>query len=899
MFSGNARKIATVLTAKDEASGDIREVEKAGDDAAESLEDTEEATIGLSQAFAASAAVTTALAGSLALLVRQHGRTEQRFARLQAVTGATDEQMSQLRSTVASLGRELPITIGDAADAMENLAFAGFEASEAMAAAEGVANLAVAANMSMSKSARAVGSALNAFNLEARQTGQVTGTMAAVVAASNTRFQELNSAIERVSGSARMLGVSFQETAAALGVMANQGIRASGAGTALNAMFTRLASRSGQAQEALDEIGVELEDLTNESGELLSLDEVLLRLAEGMENVEGRAEQMRIAAELAGRRGARAILPLLNSQEELNKKMGEIFRSEIRESIGMLSRLSPEQAEGVEEALGMDIEAGDVTPREIIERMEELNAQGESTEEIASRMQAALGISRQAAEAFAQDIDDANTSTEELAVGLGNAKTASEIATSQMNTAAGAVKFMKSSFDAMTFAISIGASPAIERFNMALGRGINLLNQNKAATMAVGSALAVLTGALGILTIALGAAVARSALLSAAQGTLAAQFLKTASSEGILAAVTWAAGGAAGFAAGMFWSLAGAVLALSWPVLAIIGIFLALIAIWKFDLLGAGEEAGAILGFLGDVLGWVTGKVWGLLETLWPLIKILGLLNMVAAFGPLVLILKTLGLLWDVTVAIISPIGDFISKIGKLKAALLVLAAPVLQLIAGFKALQWVIGLVGDAMDGFDIGSFLGDIWEDIKSAIPSGSDAVAWGREIISGLGKGIKNKAASMMPGVMGGLGNLIKSFIPGSDAERGPLSNWTQAGPNVINTLTSGMQQVKGSVAGTMEGIAQTIGGTALDAVPGGGLIGGAMDTLGLGGGGDGSKKPKQGNAAKRKQSQQPIEVNQEFVFEGDVDPEEVGDAAEEGTLEALSLLEKKLLIEMGET
>lgn len=104
VISGQARKIATILTAEDEASSSIKAIDQAGDDAAESHERTEESTRNLMKAFAASAAVTGALAGSLGLLVRQHGETEQRFAPMKSVTGATEALIELQRKLNADLG---------------------------------------------------------------------------------------------------------------------------------------------------------------------------------------------------------------------------------------------------------------------------------------------------------------------------------------------------------------------------------------------------------------------------------------------------------------------------------------------------------------------------------------------------------------------------------------------------------------------------------------------------------------------------------------------------------------------------------------------------------------------------------------------------------------------------
>lgn len=802
-FGGNVRRIATVLTASDQASGALDDAEKSGDAAAESMGQAESRADALQGAFVKTAAATAALAGTMGLLVRRHGQTEQTFARLQVVAGATDAEMESLRGTAMELGVNLPIAMSDAADAMEQLAFAGFEAEEAVQAANGVANLAVASNMNMSQSARTTASTLRMFNLEAEETHQVTATMAAVFSSSATTISELSNALEMTGATAQAAGISMQEVAAAVGVLGDQGIRASRAGTALNATLQRITTGSGQAQAALSKLGLTTEDFLDDSGQIQSLEYMLTRISGEMDNLENDAERLQVATELAGRRGARALLPLLDNTDKLNEKMGQIFRSEIKESIGTLNQLSEEELANVEEALDMEIDPNNVTPQALVDRLYEMNEAGKSTEEMARRLSVGLNINQEAAQALAEDVEDSSVSADQLAESIGGATTASEIAASQMSTTAGMVEFMRSSFDAMTWLIYSGAAPAIGWFNEQLAVAINVLNRNEGAMVAVGATMAVLTGALGAATLALGAMIVEMKLATfwsnaymtstksgaavqkawtvAALAKNKATWLMTASMSQLVAATAakttalWASVSAIGASAaasltgagamGIFSGAVGiataAVTAL-WTALGPIGllaigltaIILGLAGVMKFDLFGAGDKAAAALGWLGDAAGTVVAIFAELLGIGYELARILGT-ALVGGITGAIGALTNPDLWMNAGRAIVDLIVQGLTALGPMKYAIPILGPLLLA-----------------------------------KDVLTDPSRWINAGEEIVNSIVKGIKNLASNPIDTVMG-IASGIRNVLPFSDAKEGPLSNLTDTGGALIHTIVGGIE------------------------------------------------------------------------------------------------------------
>ncbi|MDL0133525.1 phage tail tape measure protein [Halobacterium salinarum] len=775
MFTGNVRRIATVLTAEDNASGTLDDVEQQGDQASDSMNNAEESALSLGEALGVSAGATVALAGSLAMLTQQHGQTEQTFARLQTVAGATDEQMEKMRSTAMQIGIDLPISMRQAASAMEQLSFSGFEAEESISAVAGVADIAVASSLNMGQAARTTASALRMFGLEAEETHQVTATMAAVFSSSATNIAELSSAIERVGSTAQAAGISIQETAAALGSLADRGIRAQRAGTALDTTLQRIISGSGQAEKALSKLGLATDDLINSQGQLRDLPEVFAILGEEMEGLESDAERLAVATDLAGQRGARALLPLLQNSEDLNQKMGDIFRSEIEESIGALNQLSDEELAGVEEALQMDVDRDTFAADDLVAGLEGMNERGATTEEMTQKLTAALNISDQAAQALATDVADASVSTDQLAESIGGATTASEIAASQMDTTAGMVQFMRSSFDAMTYSVYTGAGPAITWFNEKLAAGINVINNNEQAATALGAGLAGLTGALGLLTLALGAAWIQTSGLAAVQGILANSFIASIASTYAQAGALGVLSGAAGVATGALSALWLALGPISLVVLGITAAFAGLVALWKTDFLGAGEEAGAVLGFFSEK----AGQAWNILTQLVGIIFELGRIGAVltglALLAPFAALLELPG-----TIKSIAP---------KAKQAAMNLPSMIVDGLDSLGPAKYALPIIGPLLAAHDM--------------ITNPSRWIDAGRGLVDAFVSGITGRG-DLVPDAVSGIVSDAREYLPFSDAKRGPLSNLSGSGAALVQTIAGGVQSEDTTIANALTNV-----------------------------------------------------------------------------------------------
>lgn len=182
---------------------------------------------------------------------------------LQAVTSATGFEMARVGELAKALGADmsLPATsAADAAAAMKELAKGGLDVNEAMTAAKGTLQLAAAAQVDAAQAAEIQSDALNQFGLAADQAGHVADVLANTANAASGEITDMANALKYIGPVARGLGVDIDNTAAAIGLLAVNGIRGEQAGTSLRGILASLASPSAEAKKAMDALGISVFD---------------------------------------------------------------------------------------------------------------------------------------------------------------------------------------------------------------------------------------------------------------------------------------------------------------------------------------------------------------------------------------------------------------------------------------------------------------------------------------------------------------------------------------------------------------------------------------------------------------------------------------------------------------
>lgn len=183
--------------------------------------------------------------------------------RMQGITNATGTEMAALNDKARALGRDfmLPATsANDAAAAMLELGKTGFTVQQSMDAAKGALQLSAAAGIDAADAARLTGQALNVFGLKATDAGKVTDVLANTANQSAAEMTDVAYSLAQAGGVAKSFGINIEDTATAVGLLANNGIKSSDAGTLIKTMLVSLTDQGKPAQAAMKTLGLELYD---------------------------------------------------------------------------------------------------------------------------------------------------------------------------------------------------------------------------------------------------------------------------------------------------------------------------------------------------------------------------------------------------------------------------------------------------------------------------------------------------------------------------------------------------------------------------------------------------------------------------------------------------------------
>lgn len=280
-------------------------------------------TKGLKATTAAITGTSVALEGIGLAAVKAGSDFEAQMSRVKAISGATGTEFEKLKDQAIQLGADTSFSASQAAEGMENLAAAGFNVNETLDAMPGLLDLAAASGEDLSKSSDIAASAVRGFGLEAKQTGHVADVLAANANKTNSSVSETGEAMKYVAPLARAAGLSFEETAAAIGIMANAGIQGSQAGTTLRAAISRLSNPTEDMTEAIEELGISFYD---SNGKMKSLTEqvgMLQKATSGMTD----EQKNNYMVTLYGQEALSGMLALMNEGEGALNDLTEAYKS--------------------------------------------------------------------------------------------------------------------------------------------------------------------------------------------------------------------------------------------------------------------------------------------------------------------------------------------------------------------------------------------------------------------------------------------------------------------------------------------------------------------------------------------------------------------------------------------
>jgi len=271
--------IATIIGFK----ADTRDLRKAGrefDDLARKGDRAERRirnsatnmTKGFGQLKSAIGLVTAAIAAMGGYsAVRQIANFETELNKLQAVSGSTASQMAALEDQARSLGATTTFAANEAAQAQVFLAQAGFKSNEVLKATPGILKLAIAGNLDLARAADIASNVLGGMALQVDDLNRVNDVLAKTAASSNTNIEQLGQALSFAAPFAVSAGISIEQVAAAVGVLSNNGLQATRAGTGVVGVIRQLSRVTPQAEEVLSKYGLTVGDVNIEAKNLLKL----------------------------------------------------------------------------------------------------------------------------------------------------------------------------------------------------------------------------------------------------------------------------------------------------------------------------------------------------------------------------------------------------------------------------------------------------------------------------------------------------------------------------------------------------------------------------------------------------------------------------------------------------
>ena len=239
------------------------------------------------------------------------------MSKVAAVSGATGDELDALRDKAREMGAKTKFSASEAAEAMNYMAMAGWKTTDMLDGIEGVMNLAAASGEDLATTSDIVTDALTAFGLKAEDSAHFADVLAAASSNANTNVSMMGETFKYCAPIAGSLGFSCEDTAEAIGLMANAGIKSTQAGTSLRSIMTALA---GEVKICGKEIGTVEIATSNADGTMRNLTDILADCRDAFSKLS-ESEQASAAKALVGKNAMSGFLALLNAAPEDIEKL--------------------------------------------------------------------------------------------------------------------------------------------------------------------------------------------------------------------------------------------------------------------------------------------------------------------------------------------------------------------------------------------------------------------------------------------------------------------------------------------------------------------------------------------------------------------------------------------------
>ena len=243
------------------------------------------------------------------------------MSKVAAVSGATGDDLQALRDKAREMGSQTKFSASEAAEAMNYMAMAGWKTEDMLSGIEGIMNLAAASGEDLATTSDIVTDALTAFGLTAADSAHFADVLAAASSNANTNVSMMGETFKYAAPVAGSLGFSVEDTAEAIGLMANAGIKSTQAGTSLRSIMTALAGEVKFCGESIGEVEIQT---TNADGSMRELSDILADCRIAFSELS-ESEQASAAQALVGKNAMSGFLALMNAAPaDIDKLSGAI-----------------------------------------------------------------------------------------------------------------------------------------------------------------------------------------------------------------------------------------------------------------------------------------------------------------------------------------------------------------------------------------------------------------------------------------------------------------------------------------------------------------------------------------------------------------------------------------------
>lgn len=256
--------------------------------------------------------LTLAIGGVGTAAVKTAADFDAGMSQVAAISGATGDDLEALRDKAREMGSKTKFSASEAASAMEYMAMAGWKTGDMLGGIEGIMNLAAASGEDLATTSDIVTDALTAFGLSAEDSGHFADILAAASSNANTNVSMMGETFKYCAPIAGALGFSAEDTAEAIGLMANAGIKSTQAGTALRTIMNNLTGEVKISGKALGDVTIAT---TNADGSMRDLSDILADCRTAFSGLS-ESEKAQAAETLVGKNAMSGFLALMNAAPE-------------------------------------------------------------------------------------------------------------------------------------------------------------------------------------------------------------------------------------------------------------------------------------------------------------------------------------------------------------------------------------------------------------------------------------------------------------------------------------------------------------------------------------------------------------------------------------------------------